>query len=61
MKFFFKPIFTPGAYSILPAIEFGILRCENPDCHKIHGYELGIRWLDFGVAAVLLLAHDDLT
>lgn len=57
MKFFIAPFTTPNQFEILPAITLRSLRCDNPHCDEIHGYDLGIHWMQWGVAAVLQFTH----
>lgn len=51
MRFFLAPFSTPDSFSILPALTLRVIRCEDPDCGAIHGYELGLHWFEWGIAA----------
>lgn len=58
--FFFDTFQEKDLFAIFPALSFEIMRCPDQDCQKIHGYTLSLKWLDIGIAAVLLLENDDL-
>jgi hypothetical protein len=49
MKFFLGFFSTPDRFSILPALTLRVMRCEDPNCGAIHGYELGLHWAEWGI------------
>jgi len=58
--FFFAPFQDKDIFAILPTLSLEIMRCQDPDCQKVHGYTLSLKWLDLGISAVWLFEHDDL-
>lgn len=48
------PFRTPDSFAVLPAVTVTAARCENPACDELHGYEVGLQWGTFGIAARIM-------
>jgi hypothetical protein len=61
MKLFFGTFSTPSAFSILPALTLRVIRCDDPSCGAIHGYELGLHWAEWGIGGGVMFETNDPT
>jgi len=59
MKFFAGTFTTEGMFSVLPALTLRAIRCPDPCCDKLHGYELGVHWGEWGIGVGLLFNPED--
>lgn len=59
MKWFLGFFTTSDMFSILPALTLRSIRCPDAACDRLHGYELGLHWGEWGIGLGFLFSNDD--
>lgn len=61
MKFFISGFTIKDVCLIIPSLALRMMRCEDPDCCRLHGVCLELAWFEWGFAFGFLIPFDDLT